>query len=166
MRTLLVGTAVVVVLVAAPGSRGAAPDPPLDALAGWSSKATLDDVVTRLRSGALTGPQPVFERPNGPYRVYTSFIDRRKGAADIHEADDEIFLVLSGSARSTLGGRIVDGTRTAPREQRGTVIEGGTTRDVGPGDLVSAPRGTPHQMDPGNGHVLYVVIKVIGATVS
>ena len=137
---------------------------PADPLSGWASKADLDALVAKLRGGDLKGPQTLFERPNGPYRVYTSFIDRRKGAADIHAADDEIFFVLSGSARSTLGGEIADKKATGPHEYRGTEIRGGITRTVGAGDIVSAPRGTPHQMDASDGHVLYVVIKVLGST--
>lgn len=135
---------------------------PADPLTGWKSKAELDTLVDQLRSGELKGPQTLFERPDGPYRVYTSFIDRRKGAADIHERDDELYLVLSGSARSTLGGQITDKQLTAPHEYRGTIITGGTTRTVGVGDIISAPRGTAHQMDATDGHILYVVVKVMG----
>ena len=136
---------------------------PADPLTGWAQKAELDALVAKLRSGELKGPQTLFERPNGPYRVYTSFIDRRKGVADIHEVDDELYIVLSGSARSTLGGEITDKKLTAPREYRGTEIRGGITRTVGAGDIISAPRGTAHQMDASDGHILYVVIKVMGS---
>ncbi len=136
---------------------------PADSLSGWRTKADLDQLVAKLRSGDLTGPQKLFERSNGPYRVYTSFIDRRKGAADIHEADDELFIVLSGSARSTLGGEITDKKQTAPHEYRGTTISGGATRPVGVGDIISAPRGTPHQMDATDGHILYIVVKIMGS---
>ena len=137
---------------------------PADTLKGWASKSDLDALVAKLRSGELKGPQTLFERPNGPYRIYTSFIDGRKGAADIHEADDEVLVVLSGSAQSTLGGEIPDRNLAAPHEYRGTQIRGGTTRTVGVGDIISMPRGTPHQMDATGGHILYVVIKIMGAS--
>jgi mannose-6-phosphate isomerase-like protein (cupin superfamily) len=151
-----------VAMLTANGLVGAQAPALADPLAGWASRVDLESLVKKLRSGELKGPQTLFERPDGPYRVYTSFIDGRKGAADIHEADDELFLVLSGSARSTLGGEIADRKATAPHEFRGTVIRGGTTRTVGAGDVISAPRGTPHQMDATGGHILYVVIKVMG----
>jgi mannose-6-phosphate isomerase-like protein (cupin superfamily) len=137
---------------------------PADPLTGWAPKAELDILVAKLRSGELKGPQTIFERPNGPYRVYTSFIDGRIGAADIHEADDELYVVLSGAARSTLGGEITDKKLTAPHEYRGTRIKGGISRPVAAGDIISAPRGTPHQMDATGGHILYVVIKIMGST--
>ena len=126
------------------------------------TRAEIDALVKGLREGTLKGPQALFEREGGPHRIYTSFIDRRKGAADIHATDDEIFLVMSGAADCTLGGDIEDQTLARPNEYRGTRIVGGVTRRVGPGDVVSAPRGTPHQMDPGQGHIVYLVIKVAG----
>ena len=163
MKRLWAALTCVLVLSGAWFARAQAP-PPTDTLTGWASKADLDTLVAKLRSGDIKGPQTLFERPNGPYRVYTSFIDRRKGAADIHEADDELHIVLSGSARSTLGGEIPDKKLAAPHEYRGTEIRGGLTRTVGVGDIISIPRGTPHQVDATDGHILYVVIKVIGAT--
>ena len=135
-----------------------------DPLTGWVQKAELDGLMAKLRGGDLKGSQTLFERPNGPYRVYTSFIDQRKGAADVHEVDDELFFVLSGSARSTLGGQITDGKAIASQEYRGTQISGGITRTVAEGDIVSVPRGTPHQMDATGGHILYVVVKIMGST--
>lgn len=137
-----------------------------DPLRGFKHRAEIDALVRGLRDGTRKGPQTLFAREGGPYRVYTSFIDRRKGAADIHATDDEIFVVLSGEAACTLGGDIEDKTLARPHEYRGTRIVGGTTRPVGPGDIISAPRGTAHQMDPGAGHVLYIVIKVAGAPAS
>lgn len=133
-----------------------------DALRGVKSKADLETIVAELRSGELKGPQALFEAaPRGPYRVYTSYIDNRKGLADIHTTDDEIFVVLSGSAQCTLGGDI-PGKKLEGRDYHGPQVVGGVTRPVAAGDIVSAPRGTAHQMDPGSGHVLYVVIKIFG----
>jgi len=135
---------------------------PLDPLAGVKTKAEIDALVAKVRSGELKGAQNLFEKENGPYRVYTSFIDNRKGAADLHGVDDEIFLIMSGSAEVTLGGEIVDAKATAEKELRGTIIKGGTTRSVAAGDMISIPHGTAHQMNPGKGRVLYIVIKISG----
>jgi mannose-6-phosphate isomerase-like protein (cupin superfamily) len=161
MMRVVTAWACAMVLSGAWFARAQAPAP--DPLTGWATKSALDALVAKLRSGDLKGPQTLFERPNGPYKVYTSFIDRRKGTADIHEVDDELFVVLSGSARSTLGGVIADKKLTAPHEYRGTQITGGNSRTVAAGDIISAPRGTPHQMDAGDGHILYVVIKIFGS---
>jgi mannose-6-phosphate isomerase-like protein (cupin superfamily) len=134
----------------------------VDPLTGVKTKRDLDELVAKLRTGEVAGAQTLFERENGPYRIYTSYIDNRKGGADIHVVDDEIFVVLSGSAQLTLGGDITDKKLARENEYRGTAIAGGSTRPVAAGDIISAPRGTPHQMDPGAGHILYIVIKVMG----
>jgi len=133
-----------------------------DELAGVKTKADIDALAAKLKAGELKGAQTLFAGEGGAYRVYTSFIENRKGAADLHGLDDEIFLVVSGSAEVTLGGEITDRKSTAENEFRGTTIVGGTTRTVGPGDVISIPRGTAHQMNPGRGSIMYVVIKMTG----
>ncbi len=132
---------------------------PLDPLAGVKSKAQIDALVAKVRSGELKGVQNLFDRDKGPYRVYTSFIDNRKGAADIHAVDDEIFLIASGAAEVTLGGDITDKKSTAENEFRGTIIKGGTATRVAVGDMISIPAGTAHQMNATGGQVVYLVIK-------
>ncbi len=132
---------------------------PLDPLAGVKTKAAIDGLVAKVRSGELKGAQNLFERDKGPYRVYTSFIDNRKGAADIHAVDDEIFLIASGAAEVTLGGDITDKKSTAENEFRGTIIKGGTATRVAVGDMISIPAGTAHQMNATGGQVVYLVIK-------
>jgi len=133
-----------------------------DDLAGVKTKAEIDTLVAKLRAGELKGAQTLFEKEGGPYRIYTSYIENRKGAADIHGLDDEIFLIVSGSAEVTLGGDVPDKKSTVENEFRGTSITDGATRTVGAGDIISIPRGTAHQMNPGDGHVLYIVIKMSG----
>ncbi len=132
----------------------------LDPLAGVKTKAEIDALVAKVKSGELKGAQNLFAKENGAYKVYTSFIDNRKGAADLHKLDDEIFLIVSGSAEATLGGEITDGKSTAQNELRGSIIKGGTTRKVAAGDMISIPAGTAHQMNPGAGQVLYLVVKI------
>lgn len=139
------------------------PNTSLDKLAGIKTKADMDALVAKIRRSELKGPQALFEREKGQYRIYTSYIENRKGAADIHNTDDEVFLILSGSAEVTLGGDVMDKKVTGENEFRGTLIIGGTTASVGVGDIISIPRGTAHQMNPGTGHVLYLVIKIIGS---
>ena len=162
MRTLS-GIGAIALVVGAATLLPAQGRPAADPLAGVKSKAELDALVAKIRAGELQGPQMLFERDKGPYQIYTSFIQRRRGAADVHAVDDEIFLILSGSATATLGGDVIDKKSTGDNEFRGTTIAGGTAHAVGAGDLVSVPRGTAHQMDAGTGEVLYLVIKIKAA---
>jgi mannose-6-phosphate isomerase-like protein (cupin superfamily) len=150
------------VILGAAAGLSAQTTPGPDGLRGIKSKAELEALVSKLRSGELKGPQKLFEEDHGPYRVYTSYINKRKGLADIHVNDSEIFVVLSGSAQCTLGGDIADKKLGPDGDYHGTQVVGGVTRSVAAGDIVSAPRATAHQMDPGAGDILYVVIKIIG----
>jgi hypothetical protein len=73
-------------------------------------------------------------------------------------------VVLSGAAQLTLGGELegkffAKGDKNQPR---GAGIKGGTTRRVAQGDLASIPQGTPHHVDPGDGYIVYMVIKIHG----
>lgn len=158
-KTTLAG---MIVLAACALAVLAAQTAPLDKLAGVKTKAEIETLVAKVLSGELKGPQNLFEKDKGPYRIYTSFIEKRKGAADLHGADDEIFLIVSGAAVVTLGGDITDKKATAENEFRGSVIKGGTATPVAAGDMVSIPAGTAHQMDASGGQVLYLVIKIAG----
>ena len=134
-----------------------------DSLAGFVSHSEIENLIAKLRAEELTGAQALFEREGGPYRVYTSYINNRKGAADLHGVDHEIFILVSGSAEMTLGGDITDKALKSENEYRGSIIKGGTTRSVSAGDIISIPSNTAHQMNPGTGHVLYIVVKITGA---
>jgi hypothetical protein len=70
-------------------------------------------------------------------------------------------MVQSGRASLLSGGR-VDGSHVeSPGEHRGGTITGGTTRAVGPCDLMIIPAGIPHQyvIAPGDS-LRYVTVKV------
>jgi mannose-6-phosphate isomerase-like protein (cupin superfamily) len=70
---------------------------------------------------------------------------RENADAELHDDSDDVYYVLEGSARLTLGGTL-DAPREASRgEWKSKIINGGTTFDIKKGDLVIVPRGTPHQ---------------------
>ena len=64
--------------------------------------------------------------------------------AEIHDASDDIFYVLEGSAELTLGGTLENPKETAPGEWRSEKIVGGQTFTIKKGDLIVIPRGTAH----------------------
>ena len=65
-------------------------------------------------------------------------------SAEIHDASDDVYYVLEGTATLTLGGKLESPKEVEPGEWRGPRIEGGQNFDVKKGDLVIVPRGTPH----------------------
>ncbi|HEY8563107.1 MAG TPA: cupin domain-containing protein [Pyrinomonadaceae bacterium] len=73
--------------------------------------------------------------------------DARKDAAqaEVHDASDDIFYVLEGSAELTLGGQLDNPKEAAPGEWKSDKIINGQSFTIKKGDLVVVPRGTPHQ---------------------
>jgi glc operon protein GlcG len=108
-------------------------------------------------SGAFAKGKPLIEV--GDYKIHAS---RREGPgmAEIHTRDTDIAYVLQGSARLVTGGTVVAAKSTGQEELRGTAIEGGETRDLGPGDVVVIPNGVPHWFKEVKAPFLYYVVKV------
>jgi glc operon protein GlcG len=92
------------------------------------------------------------------YKVNASRRDSA-GQAEIHLQDTDIFYILSGSANLVTGGEVIDAKTTEPNEIRGTRIEGGTTQEIRPGDVISIARGVPHWFRTVNSPLEYYVVK-------
>ncbi len=83
------------------------------------------------------------------------------GSSELHTKDADVFFVVEGDCSIITGGKMVKPQNTQPNEVRGTGIEGGTTRKLGPGDVVHIQPNTPHQMLIALGHsITYFVVKV------
>lgn len=89
--------------------------------------------------------------------------DAKKSAAlaEVHDASDDVYYVLEGSAQLTLGGELQNPREASPGEWRGDGIVGGMTFTIRKGDLIVVPRGTPHHRvnAPGKKFTL-ILIKV------
>jgi mannose-6-phosphate isomerase-like protein (cupin superfamily) len=72
-------------------------------------------------------------------------LNRPTAAAELHDASDDVYYVLDGTATLTLGGRLDSPKETEPGEWRSPKINGGQTFQITKGDLIVVPRGTPHQ---------------------
>lgn len=85
----------------------------------------------------------------------------KSGEAELHETQNDIFLIRSGEADLIVGGAIPGRKQSAPNEFRGPKIEGGEKQHIAPGDIVHVPAGVPHQMLLAPGTTIdYVAIKV------
>src|SRR5215213_5543655 len=73
--------------------------------------------------------------------------DEKKDSADaeVHDASDDVFYVLEGSAELTLGGTLENPKEATTGEWKSDKIIGGQTFTIKKGDLIVVPRGTPHQ---------------------
>lgn len=83
------------------------------------------------------------------------------GEAEIHEKQNDVFVVQSGHATLVLGGEIVEGKPTTPGEIRGTSIKGGERRELSGGDMVHISPNVPHQLllKPGD-QFTYAIVKI------
>ena len=86
--------------------------------------------------------------------------DRAAAAAEIHDASDDVYYVLEGTATLTLGGKLEAPKEIEPGEWRGPRIEGGQNFDVKKGDLIIVPRGTPHMRSTKGKDCAMILIKV------
>jgi mannose-6-phosphate isomerase-like protein (cupin superfamily) len=96
----------------------------------------------------------------GSHKVQIS-VRTASGGAEIHAHFDDVMIVQQGSATLVTGGTVIDPKSTPDGETKGTGIQGGKSRTISPGDLVTVNAGVPHQLlvSPG---ITYsaVVIKV------
>ncbi|MGC2636883.1 MAG: hypothetical protein WA294_06870 [Acidobacteriaceae bacterium] len=83
------------------------------------------------------------------------------GGAEVHAHWDDVMIVEQGAATLLTGGTVVGGQTDAAGETKGVKIEGGQSQTIAPGDIVTVPAGTPHQILLGP-NVIYgaVVIKI------
>ncbi len=65
--------------------------------------------------------------------------------AEVHDASDDVFYAIEGSAQLILGGKLDNPREATPGEWKSDKIIGGKTFIIKKGDLIVVPRGTPHQ---------------------
>jgi glc operon protein GlcG len=92
------------------------------------------------------------------YMVHASRRDKA-GMVEVHQQDADIIYVLEGSATLVTGGEVVDGRVVAPGEIRGVEVKGGDARQIGKGDVIIVPAGTPHWFKEVPGPLTYYVVK-------
>ncbi|HUV68369.1 MAG TPA: hypothetical protein VMW15_01820 [Terracidiphilus sp.] len=68
------------------------------------------------------------------------------GVGELHQHFDDLMVVEEGSATLVTGGSLVDPKTGANGEIRGTSVQGGTSKEIGVGDVVIVPAGVPHQI--------------------
>jgi len=81
-------------------------------------------------------------------------------SAEVHDASDDVYYVLDGTATLTLGGSLDSPKEVEPGEWRGPKITGGQKVEIAKGDLIVVPRGTPHHRSTANQDFTMILIKV------
>jgi mannose-6-phosphate isomerase-like protein (cupin superfamily) len=89
---------------------------------------------------------------------------RETAEPELHDDSDDVYYVLSGAARLTLGGRLENPREVSAGEWRGTGIIDGRTFTIKKGDLIVVPRGTPHHRINAKGKEFsLILIKIFAA---
>ncbi|HMJ09569.1 MAG TPA: hypothetical protein VK468_11220 [Pyrinomonadaceae bacterium] len=70
---------------------------------------------------------------------------RENADAELHDDSDDVYYVLEGTAKLTLGGTLDAPREASPGEWKSAKIIGGSVYEIKKGDLIIVPRGTPHQ---------------------
>lgn len=83
------------------------------------------------------------------------------GGAEIHAHFDDVMVVTGGRATLITDGTVVNPVTDASGETKGSAIRGGTSHDVGQGDIIHVPAGIAHQFIVPDGVVFSaIVVKV------
>lgn len=155
-RTILIMLAVLVLSVVASAQRR--PSEPTRAFVVMSSQS-LDDLQKTLQPENKTSE--LIDSLGLQLRVAVQHERNRTGAAaELHDASDDVYYVLDGSATLLLGGRLENPKETDPGEWRSPRIVDGKAFEIKKGDLVIVPRGTPHQRTTANKDFTMILIKI------
>ena len=123
------------------------------------SAQSLDDLKQKLKPGNKT--EELLDSAGMELRVAVQHENNRTGAmAELHDASDDVYYVLEGSATLVLGGKLDAPKETEPGEWRSPRIIDGKTFEITKGDLVVVPRGTPHQRSTANKDFTMILIKI------
>jgi mannose-6-phosphate isomerase-like protein (cupin superfamily) len=155
-RTLTVILTVLILSITALAQRK--PSEPTRPFVVMSSQS-LDDLQKTLQPENKTSE--LIDSGGMQLRVAVQHEKNRSGAAaELHDASDDVYYVLDGSATLVLGGKLEAPKETDPGEWRSPRIIDGKTFEIKKGDLIVVPRGTPHQRSTANKDFTMILIKI------
>jgi len=120
---------------------------------------SLNDLKEKLKPGNHT--EDLIDSAGMELRVAIQHENNKTAvAAEVHDASDDVYYVLEGSATLVLGGKLEAPKEVEPGEWRSPKIIDGKTFEITKGDLVVVPRGTPHQRSTANKDFTMILIKI------
>lgn len=123
------------------------------------SSQSLNDLQQKLQPGNKT--EELIDSAGMQLRVAVQHETNKTGTpAELHDASDDVYYVLEGSATLLLGGHLDSPMEVEPGEWRSPRIIAGKTYEIKKGDLVVVPRGTPHQRSTPNQEFTMILIKI------
>lgn len=165
--TAIFGIAALAFCAAAAAQTAEAPkttEPPKTAPATHITKDQIQEFIANLPRERISD-NPIRAIDVGGYKVGVFAVFRPKSAPEpaiYHDTNmTEILYILEGSANLITGGTI-PGAKPPTRpggNYTGDKIEGGTSRHVGPGDVIITPGRTPHWWQDLENDMSYLVIR-------
>jgi mannose-6-phosphate isomerase-like protein (cupin superfamily) len=149
----------IVVLIAA--TTGSAQRKPNEATRPYvvMSSQSLDDLQKTLQPENKTSE--LIDSGGMQLRVAVQHERNKTGAAaELHDASDDVYYVLDGTATLVLGGKLDAPKETDPGEWRSPRIIDAKTFEIKKGDLVIVPRGTPHQRSTASKDFTMLLVKI------
>jgi mannose-6-phosphate isomerase-like protein (cupin superfamily) len=134
MRTLFL--AVGLTVMALPTMAQTPPAPVL-----YASPADVAAAVARSKAAASLSAEVLVSLP--PLRIAAEYRGKPTPAS-VHEKNNELVNVLSGSGTLIVGGTLKDEKRRDAANLTGTGIDGGRSYDLQKGSYLFIPAGTPH----------------------
>ena len=118
-----------------------------DELQSYAKSIRMPNAGTLPRRGGQFGALILRDDKNGPF--------------EMHEGRHDIYFVVTGEGILTVGGTLIEAKATAVGEIRGTAIQGGVKKRIGPGDIVLIPARMVHHLatEPGK-DMTYFLMKL------
>lgn len=110
----------------------------------FTSSAEVQTLIAKAKAdrkgNAPTTVEPILSLAN-----YHANLEYRPipGPAAIHDAENELMVVIEGAGTITMGGQMMD---PKPASPSALGISGGKDTAVAKGDFIMVPHGTPHQI--------------------
>jgi mannose-6-phosphate isomerase-like protein (cupin superfamily) len=111
----------------------------------FSASQIRDQLAGMAAQAKATGSSGVTLADYGSHKVQIS-VRTASGGAEIHAHYDDIMIVQQGTATLVTGGSVIDPRTTGDGETKGTGIQGGTSRSISSGDVITVNAGVPHQL--------------------
>ena len=137
--------------------------------ATYVTTVEIDAALRQMPPNTTTYDKPIKTIDTGAYKVTIVILRRVPGktpdSALLHDRVTEVYQILTGAGRFETGGTLLEGksvdltSEAAGPSIRGT-IEGGETRQMGPGDVVVIPPGVPHRFSKLEGTITYLVTRI------
>src|SRR5437016_11743476 len=123
------------------------------------SSQSLDDLQKKLHPDNKT--EELIDSAGMQLRVAVQHEKNKTGAAaELHDASDDVYYVLDGSATLVLGGKLETASETETVEWRSPRIIHVQTTEINNAEIIIVPLGSPHHRSTANKDLTMILIMI------